>query len=741
MFIPKMEDYEGTDIEPTIYTPCGTIASESGLPTRSKTSTVGDQFQIELHPLPEKDGILVSVIPPKQPKSKINHVPCDIVLVIDVSGSMGCDAPVPTTSPSERERNGLSVLDLVKHAARTIIETLDENDRLGLVTFSTEARVVQNLLPMTKKNKKEAWALVGKLQVESMTNLWHGILNGIKLFDDDERKNTAAAVMILTDGMPNHMCPVQGYIPKLRQRTLPASLHTFGFGYSLKSGLLKSIAEMGQGNYAFIPDAGMIGTVFVHAIANLQSTFATWTSLTLTATGNVTLAETMGHYAKSKDTKTTDQSQGYQKQLTIPLGNLQYGQARDIILKYGPSEDDTCLQGSVLATLDCRTLDSSTNDMFAEANIEAATTLSKDIIQYHRTRADICAFLSSIFPLNSVSEHYVISGSDVASVKYAELEVLIHVIETNKLTDELNSSLLEDLSGPNPRGQIKLALSSQEYFDRWGQHYLLSVLNAHQKQICNTFKDAGPLMYGRDSPLFIKCRDRLDFAFDNLPAPRPSNIVRDRDGHRTVTQVDVRQYNKSDGVCFAGECLIELADGSETAIQNVRRLTKVWTPLGPRIVLAVVATKVEAYEMCRMGELVITDWHPLFIHGQWRFPHDIAVERELYTGTIFSLFLQHDEVPEAHAVRVGGYLVVTLGHGIVGAPSKDDARAHPFLGDHKKVGHDLETLAKDQEGRHISVGMLKDTKTGLVYGFVPTKKVGAVEVQVLPCPTVSNIEK
>lgn len=204
-FIPKMEDYEGTDIEPTIYTPCGTIASESGLPTRSKTSTVGDQFQIELHPLPEKDGILVSVIPPKQPKSKINHVPCDIVLVIDVSGSMGCDAPVPTTSPSERERNGLSVLDLVKHAARTIIETLDENDRLGLVTFSTEARVVQNLLPMTKKNKKEAWALVGKLQVESMTNLWHGILNGIKLFDDDERKNTAAAVMILTDGMPNHM--------------------------------------------------------------------------------------------------------------------------------------------------------------------------------------------------------------------------------------------------------------------------------------------------------------------------------------------------------------------------------------------------------------------------------------------------------------------------------------------------------------------------------------------------------
>lgn len=39
---------------------------------------------------------------------------------------------------------------------------------------------------------------------------------------------------------------------------LPATIHTFGFGYDIKSGLLKSISETGGGNYAFIPDAGMI---------------------------------------------------------------------------------------------------------------------------------------------------------------------------------------------------------------------------------------------------------------------------------------------------------------------------------------------------------------------------------------------------------------------------------------------------------------------------------------------------
>lgn len=438
----------------------------------------------------------------------------------------------------------------------------------------------------------------------------------------------------------------------------------------------------------------------------------------------------MGHYAKSKDPKTADQSQNPHKELTIPLGNLQYGQSRDILLKYGPSEDDTLLSGSISASLECVTLDSSSNYLFAETNIENATSLPKEVIQYHRTRADICAFLSSIFPLSSVSEHCVISGTDLASVKHAELEALIALTESKRLTDELNASLLEDLSGPDPSGQIKLALSSQEFLNTWGKHYLLSLLNAHQKQICNSFKDPGPLMYGRDSPLFIKCRDTLDFVFDNLPPPKPSNVVRDREGNTVVTKIDVRQYNRRGNPCFAGECSVELADGTETCIKNIRRGMNVWTPLGSREAFAVVATKVKAYEMCRIGELVITDWHPLFINGQWRFPCDVAVEREVYTGIIYSLLLESDEVPEAHAIRIGGHLAVTLGHGVVDAGEVDDARAHSFFGDYRKVKQNLEMLAKDRTDTYMSVGVVKDGETGLMCGFVPTRT--EVEVQVEP---------
>ena len=80
--------------------------------------------------------------PPKVPEDvESTHVPCDIALVIDVSGDMGNDAPVPANIGETKEQYGLSVLDLVKHAARTILETLNEGDRLGIVTFASHAKV------------------------------------------------------------------------------------------------------------------------------------------------------------------------------------------------------------------------------------------------------------------------------------------------------------------------------------------------------------------------------------------------------------------------------------------------------------------------------------------------------------------------------------------------------------------------------------------------------------------------
>ena len=71
----------------------------------------------------------------------------------------------------------------------------------------TPLQVVQELTPITPKNKKVAAEKIEDIRTETITNLWHGIREGLKLFkpDDEISKGKVQALMVLTDGLPNHM--------------------------------------------------------------------------------------------------------------------------------------------------------------------------------------------------------------------------------------------------------------------------------------------------------------------------------------------------------------------------------------------------------------------------------------------------------------------------------------------------------------------------------------------------------
>ncbi len=65
---------------------------------------------------------------------------CDIVCVLDISGSMANEASIKNTE-GKKESHGLSYLDLLKHAAKTVINNLNENDRFALISYSDHARI------------------------------------------------------------------------------------------------------------------------------------------------------------------------------------------------------------------------------------------------------------------------------------------------------------------------------------------------------------------------------------------------------------------------------------------------------------------------------------------------------------------------------------------------------------------------------------------------------------------------
>ncbi|EWZ40521.1 hypothetical protein BFJ63_vAg13007 [Fusarium oxysporum f. sp. narcissi] len=698
--------------------------------------TISDKDAIlRLEPVPNRKGLLIKIEPPKEPSVKIPHVPCDIVLVIDVSGSMVSAAPVPGESD---ESNGLSVLDLTKHAALTIIESMNENDRLGIVTFASKAKVLQPLIPMNKENKARSLKNVKSMKPLDATNLWQGLLDGIKLFNTGESSTNVPAIMILTDGMPNHMNPAAGFVPKIRAMgPLPASIHTFGFGYSLRSGLLKSIAEIGGGNYAFIPDAGMIGTVFVHAVANLQSTFATRAVLKLSYTRPLELYETTGPSVDQIVPVFADDSEDSQVELTINLGNLQFGQSRDIFLSTNGLKELEFLneENPTRALVDAHLTYVKPGDCLKSRKV-LESMLSKDAdfipmasnqrsileysdlpaseIAYHESRSLICNFISTMFPIGVDGEHGITRGM---KNKREDLRTWIDTLPAKNFDDVKNQSLMKDVSADEPQGQVSMAIESKEYFNRWGCHFLPSLLNAHTRQVCNSFKDPGPLQYSTESPLFISCRDALDQIFDNLPAPEPSRHVHARGGRSrgSSTGISMSSYRNSSGVCFAGSTVVALASGRTVQIRKLRRGMKVRTPRGSRRVAMVLKTPVESEILCRVGKVLVTPWHPVSSDGKrWGFPANEADGVVMYTGCIYSVLLERDASSFAHAIRVGDMWGVTLGHGLT---TGSDVRAHTFFGDYNAVGKGLLSLPRRAHGIIIGGGVERDEETGLVTSF------------------------
>src|ERR1700722_14509122 len=123
------------------------------------------------------------------------------------------------------------------------------------------------------------------------TNLWDGLRAGMDLILAAQSpsvatlhpssQNRLTTLFLLTDGMPNVM-PPEGNIPALKKYlaaccpsgALPFSVNTFGFGYHVDTPLLLGIAKICGGGYSFIPDVGMVGTVFVNAVASAYAVYA-----------------------------------------------------------------------------------------------------------------------------------------------------------------------------------------------------------------------------------------------------------------------------------------------------------------------------------------------------------------------------------------------------------------------------------------------------------------------------------
>jgi hypothetical protein len=571
------------------------------------------------------------------------------------------------------------LLDVVKHALRTIAHGLGPNDRMCVVAYSTIARVVVELVTMDEGNKQSALAGIEGLRAGGQTNIADGLREGLDVLRAHKPRGITA-ILLLTDGQPN-VLPPSGHVTMLQRyaekHQFVVPIHTFGFGYKAESGLLVEIAEHTKGLYAFIPDATLVGTVFISTLAGL------FTTLSSTATLVVEYESSEEHsketpnekpFAVPNETPFVARVREEQGRVVaeIDIGALHQEQARTVVLKWS--------RGSVAPVRVAVRYSTGAGVVVVESSSPSVPSLSG--------LSDLSVLRASE---RARQEAALCIARCVELGKRGKLEEARAAVGAILANADLPASLRVDVEG-----QVAEALENNESFERWGQHYLPSLSAAHLYQVSNNCKDPGVQGYG--GPLFRALRADTEDIFLKIPPP-------------TVTQntapPNMEVYAGYSGACFSGECLVAMHDGTSILVKEVKKGDVV---KGGATVICVVSTEPSReVDMTRVGDLLVTAWHPMRGDtGQWVFPCEVE-GAETVAGSCDAVY--NFVLDRTHEVTVGGRNLVTLGHGLTGP-----VVAHPYFGT-REVIEDLEMSSGFSKGLVRLVGTVRGAD-GLVCGLV-----------------------
>lgn len=154
-----------------------------------------------------------------------------LVLVLDTSGSM------------QGEKLALAVEGAVR-----LLEAASEEDRLGVIAFSSEARWVFRPRPMTPQGKKEARSLLYSLRAGGGTVLGPAYREAISALKGLSGRR---AILVLSDG---EIADPQGPIlEEARRAGFPTS--ALALGQDADRAFLKALAQAGGGAYLEAPEA------------------------------------------------------------------------------------------------------------------------------------------------------------------------------------------------------------------------------------------------------------------------------------------------------------------------------------------------------------------------------------------------------------------------------------------------------------------------------------------------------
>ncbi len=228
--------------------------AERGLGIRSMVAWDVMLSQDELPAIAEEQMLYLLIDIRPAGLARARRLPLNLCLVIDRSTSMQGDR-----------------LDYVKAAAHQVIDDLEDQDTLGIISFSDRAEI---LMPSQRlEDRARAHARVSSIWASGGTEILQGLKAGLEQLRRVNREDSISHLILLTDGRTygdEDECIVEARRAGLERIGISA----LGIGEDWNDAFLDDLAHQAGGTCAYISYPQQIRDVLREQVRGLGSLFA-----------------------------------------------------------------------------------------------------------------------------------------------------------------------------------------------------------------------------------------------------------------------------------------------------------------------------------------------------------------------------------------------------------------------------------------------------------------------------------
>jgi Ca-activated chloride channel family protein len=210
-------------------------------------------------PFTDDDEVLLRIGLQARDVANRDRQRASLTFVVDTSGSM--------------EQDGR--LEMVKEAMRILVRGLDRDDRVAIVTFGDQARVV--LGPTQATHAAEILDALDGLHPGGSTNLEAGLSLGYELARQTLTENDIDRVILASDGVANvGLTDPDGILGSIK-RDADAGIELVSVGVGMgnyNDALLERLADQGDGFYAYVNTLDEARRLFTEELTSTLETVA-----------------------------------------------------------------------------------------------------------------------------------------------------------------------------------------------------------------------------------------------------------------------------------------------------------------------------------------------------------------------------------------------------------------------------------------------------------------------------------